>query len=53
MMNHTNGWMLGWSGGGIWLWMTAVVVMLIVLAIVLNARFGKKTRDPDPFVKRT
>ena len=35
MMNHTDGWMSGWAGGGMWLWalIGVVVVFLLVIAI--------------------
>jgi hypothetical protein len=35
-MNHSNGMMNGWSGGGMWLWpvIGTLVVVLLVVAIV-------------------
>ena len=35
-MNHNDGWMNGWSGGGMWIWPVlgvAVVVLLVVIVI--------------------
>ena len=35
-MNHTDGWMGGWSGGGMWILAVigmAVVVLLVVIII--------------------
>ncbi len=40
-MNHSNGLMSGWMGGGIWLW-TVVGIVLVVLLAVLIARPSKK-----------
>jgi hypothetical protein len=33
MMNHTDGWMGGWTGGGMWLW--AVISVLVVTRLVV------------------
>jgi uncharacterized integral membrane protein len=40
-MNHSNGLMSGWMGGGIWLW-TVVGIVLVVLLAVLIVRPSKK-----------
>ncbi len=39
-MNHSDGWMNGWSGGGMWLWpvVSTLVVVLLVVAIVKLAK---------------
>ena len=41
MMNHSDGWMSGWPGGGMWIGTTlgiVVVVPLLVLIIKLARR---------------
>ena len=41
MMGHTNGWMGGWAGGGMWVW-TVVGILLIVLLVVVISKQSKK-----------
>jgi uncharacterized membrane protein len=41
MMNHTDGWMNGWSGGGMWLW-TVIGVVVVVLLVVVIGKLSKK-----------
>jgi len=41
MMNHTDGWMGGWSGGGMWLW-TVIGVVVVVLLVVVISKLSKK-----------
>ena len=41
MMNQTNGWMSGWSGGGMWIW-PAIGVVVVVLLVVVIVRLTKK-----------
>ena len=41
MMNHTDGWMGGWSGGGMWVW-TVVAVLVVVLLVVVISKLSKK-----------
>ncbi len=41
MMNNTNGWMSGWSGGGMWLWALIGVAVVVLLAIMI-IRLSKK-----------
>jgi hypothetical protein len=41
MMNNTNGWMSGWSGGGMWLW-AVIGVAVIVLLVVVIGKLSKK-----------
>jgi hypothetical protein len=41
MMNHTDGWMSGWMGGGIWIW-AVIGVLVVVLLVVAIAKLSKK-----------
>jgi hypothetical protein len=41
MMNQTNGWMGGWTGGGMWLW-TVIGVAVVVLLVVAIGKLSKK-----------
>ncbi len=41
MMNHTNGWMSGWSGGGMWLWSVFGLVIVALLVVVIS-KLSKK-----------
>jgi hypothetical protein len=41
MMNHTDGWMGGWAGGGMWIW-TVIGVLVVVLLVVVIAKLSKK-----------
>jgi len=41
MMNHTDGWMGGWSGGGMWIW-AAIGAMVVVLLVVAIMKLSKK-----------
>ena len=41
MMNNTNGWMSGCSGGGMWLW-TVIGVAVVVLLVVVISKLSKK-----------
>lgn len=41
-MNHSNGWMNGWSGGaGMWLW-TVIGGLVVVLLVVVIGKLAKK-----------
>ncbi len=40
-MNHTDGWMNGWSGGGMWLWAVIGVTVVVLLAVVIG-KLSKK-----------
>lgn len=40
-MSHTDGWMSGWMGGGVWLW-TVIGVLLIVQLVVMINKISKK-----------
>lgn len=40
-MNHADGWMNNWMGGGMWIWVvvgTVVVFMLVVAIIKLSKK---------------
>ena len=41
MMNHGNGWMGGWAGGGMWLW-TVIGVLAAALLVVAVTKLAKK-----------
>ncbi len=41
MMNHTDGWMSGWLGGGMWIWSVIGVTVVVLLAVVIG-RMSKK-----------
>jgi len=41
MMNHTNEWMGGWAGGGMWLW-AVIGVAVVVLLVVVIGKLSKK-----------
>ncbi len=40
-MNHSDGWMNGWSGGGMWFW-PVIGVLLVVLVVVAIIKLSKK-----------
>ena len=40
-MNHTDGWMGGWAGGGMWLW-AVIGVGVVVLLVVVISKASKK-----------
>ena len=41
MMNHTDGWMGGWDGGGMWIWALFGLIVVGLLVVVIN-RLSKK-----------
>jgi uncharacterized membrane protein len=41
MMNHADGWMGGWAGGGMWIW-TVIGVAVVVLLVVAISKLSKK-----------
>ena len=41
MMNHTEGWMTGMMGGGMWVW-TVIGVLVVVLLVVVISKISKK-----------
>jgi hypothetical protein len=41
MMNQTDGWMGGWTGGRMWLW-TVISVAVVVLLVVVISKLSKK-----------
>jgi hypothetical protein len=36
MMNHSNGWIGDWMGGGMWLWTVIGVVVIVLLVVGIN-----------------
>ena len=41
MMNHGDGWMGGWSNGGMWFW-TVIGVVVVILLVVLIVKQAKR-----------
>lgn len=41
MMDHANGWMSGWTDGGMWIW-PVVGVLVVVLLVVVILKVAKK-----------
>ena len=41
MMNHTNGWMSGWTGGEMWIWAVIGVAVLVLLVVAIG-KLSKK-----------
>ena len=41
VMNPTDGWMNGWTGGGMWLWAVLGVAVVALLAVVIG-KLSKK-----------
>jgi hypothetical protein len=41
MMNHTDGWMNGWSGEGMWIWPVIGVLVAVLLILAMNKLFKK------------
>jgi len=41
MMNLSDGWMSGWSGGGMWIW-PMIGIVVVILLIVLISRVPTK-----------
>ena len=42
MMNQTDGWMSGWSGGGMWIWPVIGVVVVVLLVVIIMNQSKKK-----------
>ena len=38
MMNQTNGWMGGWTGGGMWIWPVLGIAVVVLLVVVINKK---------------
>jgi len=36
MMRHTDGWMVGWAGGGMWIWTVIGVLVVVLLVVAIN-----------------
>ena len=41
-MNHTDVWMNGWMGGGMWLWTVIGVVVVVLLVVIITNQSKKK-----------
>jgi len=41
MMKQSNGWMGGWSGGGMWIWAVIGVGVVVLLVAVICKRSKK------------
>ncbi len=41
-MNHTDGWMGGWSGAGMWMWPVIGVLVVVLLVIVISKQLKKQ-----------
>ena len=41
MMNHTDGWMNGWAGGGMWIWGVCGVLVVVLLVMAIS-KLAKK-----------
>ena len=35
-MNQSDGWMNGWSGGGMWLWVVVGTLAVVLLVVVIG-----------------
>ena len=42
-MNHTDGWMSGWTGGGMWAWTVVGILGVVLLVVVINKLSKKKS----------
>ncbi|MDI1289208.1 MAG: hypothetical protein PSX37_04550 [bacterium] len=42
-MNHHNGWMDGWSGGGMWIWAVVGVLVVVLLVVAIMKMSSKKS----------
>lgn len=40
-MNHTDGWMSGWGGGGMWVWAVIAPLVVVLLAVVIGKLLKK------------
>ncbi len=41
MMDHTDRWMNGWMGGGMWIWTVIGILVLVLLVVAIN-KMSKK-----------
>ena len=42
MMNHTNGWMNGWAGVGMWIWVMIGVAVVVMVGVAIYKLLSKK-----------
>ncbi len=42
MMNDAGGWMNGWGGGGMWVWTTIGLLVVVMLAVMIGKMSSKK-----------
>ena len=40
-MNHNDGWMNGWGGGGMWVWTVIGTLVVVLLVVVINKLLKK------------
>jgi uncharacterized membrane protein len=41
-MNHSDQWMSGWTGGGMWIWTVIGVLVVVLLVVLIAQQFNKK-----------
>ena len=41
LMHHTDGWVTGWMGGGMWIWTVIGVLVVVLLVVVINKQSKK------------
>jgi uncharacterized membrane protein len=51
-MNHSDGWMNGWSGGGMWI-LTPIGIVVVVLLVVIVINQMKNSSVPGDAVNPT
>ena len=42
-MNHNDGWMNGWLGGGMWIWPVIGVFVVVLLVVAIMKTSNKKS----------
>ena len=42
MMNQTNGWINGWAGAGMWIWVMIGVAVLVMVGVAIFKLLSKK-----------
>ena len=53
MMNHTDGWLGGLAGGGMWIWTAIGVLVVVLLVVVINKLSKKKSYVQNPTLEST